>query len=98
MATPGAARIDHATGEIMCLVQEPAVYSTGIKRMLKHPATTRTMQIPGEYKTVVFFTADTGRRTEGLLDRLALSLPPPRKRRNRSRPRGCRWLCCPFPR
>jgi hypothetical protein len=45
-------RIDYATGEIMCLVEEPAVYTTVTKRVLKTPATTRTVDIPAEYTTV----------------------------------------------
>jgi hypothetical protein len=45
-------RIDYATGEIMCLVEEPAVYKTVTKRVLKTPATTRTAEIPAEYTTV----------------------------------------------
>jgi hypothetical protein len=45
-------RIDHATGEIMCLVEVPATYKTVTKRVLKHPATTRTMKLPAKYKTL----------------------------------------------
>jgi Putative peptidoglycan binding domain len=45
-------RIDHATGEIMCLVEEPAVYNTVTKRVLKNPATSRTVQLPAEYTTI----------------------------------------------
>jgi peptidoglycan hydrolase-like protein with peptidoglycan-binding domain len=45
-------RIDYATGEIMCLVEEPAVYKTISKRVVKTPATTRTVEIPAEYTTV----------------------------------------------
>ena len=45
-------RIDYTTGEIMCLVEEPAVYTTITKRVLKTPATTRTVEIPAEYATV----------------------------------------------
>ena len=42
----------NATGEIMCLVEEPAVYKTVRKKVIKTPATTRTVEIPAEYKTV----------------------------------------------
>ncbi len=45
-------RIDHTTGEILCLVKVPARYKTITKRVLKKPASTRTVQIPAEYKTV----------------------------------------------
>ena len=45
-------KIDHATGEIMCLVEVPASYETVKKRVLKSPATTRLMTIPAEYATV----------------------------------------------
>lgn len=45
-------RIDHATGEIMCLVEVPATYKTVTKRVLKHPATTHTVDIPAKYKTI----------------------------------------------
>ena len=45
-------RVDHATGEIMCLVDVPATYKTVSKRVVKTPATTRTVEIPAQYKTV----------------------------------------------
>jgi hypothetical protein len=45
-------RIDASTGEIMCLVDVPATYKTVAKKVLKSPATTRTIQIPAKYKTV----------------------------------------------
>ncbi len=45
-------KVDGATGEILCLIEEPAVYKTVRKRVLKTPATTRTVEIPAEYKTV----------------------------------------------
>jgi len=43
-------RIDGTTGEIMCLVEVPAVYKTVTKRMLRKPATTEKIEIPAEYK------------------------------------------------
>lgn len=43
-------RIDYATGEIMCLVEEPAVYETVKKRVLKAAATTKKVEIPADYK------------------------------------------------
>jgi hypothetical protein len=45
-------RVDHATGEIMCLVEVPATYKTVSKRVVRTPATTRTVEIPAQYKTV----------------------------------------------
>jgi hypothetical protein len=45
-------RVDHATGEIMCLVEVPATYKTVRKRILKSPATTQEVEIPAEYETV----------------------------------------------
>jgi len=45
-------RIDHATGDIMCLVEEPAIYKTVTRRVLKAPAEAREVQIPGQYGVV----------------------------------------------
>ncbi len=45
-------KMDHATGEIMCLVEVPAQYETVKKRILKAPATTRETEIPAQYETV----------------------------------------------
>ncbi len=45
-------KIDHTTGEIMCLVEIPAKYKTITKRVLKTPATTKIVEIPAQYKTV----------------------------------------------
>jgi hypothetical protein len=44
-------RVDEATGEIYCLVDEPAVYKTVERKELKRPAGTRTETIPAEYTT-----------------------------------------------
>jgi len=41
-----AERVDPQTGEIYCLVEQPAVYKTVEKRELKRPAGTRTEQVP----------------------------------------------------
>ena len=46
-----AERVDPQTGEIYCLVDQPAVYKTVEKRELKRPAGTRTEQVPAEYAT-----------------------------------------------
>ncbi|MEM8983317.1 MAG: peptidoglycan-binding domain-containing protein [Pseudomonadota bacterium] len=40
------------TGEIMCLVEVPAVYKTVTRRVVDAPATTREITIPAVYKTV----------------------------------------------
>ena len=40
------------SGEVLCLVEEPAEYKTVTKRVLKKEATTREVTIPAEYKTV----------------------------------------------
>lgn len=45
-------RIDNATGEIMCLVEEPAVYKTVTRRVLKTAAEAREVPVPGQYSTV----------------------------------------------
>jgi hypothetical protein len=45
-------RMDHATGEIMCLVEIPARYSTVYNRVLAKPASTREITIPAQYKTI----------------------------------------------
>jgi hypothetical protein len=45
-------KIDNTTGEIMCLVEIPAVYKTVSKRVMVSPPATKEMTIPAEYKTV----------------------------------------------
>lgn len=45
-------RINNSTGEIMCLVEIPAKYRAVTKKVLKSPATTKTISIPAEYKTL----------------------------------------------
>ena len=52
-------KIDHATGEIMCLVEVPAEYKTVTKRVLVTPAQTRVVKIPAEYETVTKQVVDT---------------------------------------
>jgi len=44
-------RVDPQTGDIYCLVDQPAVYKTVEKRELKRPAGTRSEQVPAEYAT-----------------------------------------------
>ena len=41
-------RIDNATGDIMCLVQIPAVYKTVKKTVLKSPSTVEEVEVPAE--------------------------------------------------
>lgn len=45
-------RIDHATGDIMCLVEEPAEYQTITRRVLRRAPEAREIQVPAEYRTV----------------------------------------------
>jgi len=45
-------KMDNATGEIMCLVEIPAVYKTVKKKVMVTPPTTREIVIPAEYETV----------------------------------------------
>jgi len=45
-------KIDHGTGEVMCLVEVPAVYKTISKRVLKTPASAKMMEEPARYETV----------------------------------------------
>ncbi|MCP3981207.1 MAG: peptidoglycan-binding protein [bacterium] len=45
-------KVDNGTGEIMCLVEEPAVYKTVRKRVLKNAAKTETVQVSAEHKTI----------------------------------------------
>jgi len=45
-------RIDGNTGEILCLVVEPATYKTITRTVVKSPASTRQVDVPPVYKTV----------------------------------------------
>lgn len=45
-------RVDHSTGEIMCLVEVPATYKTVRKRVLVSAASTREVEVPAEHKTI----------------------------------------------
>lgn len=45
-------KLDDATGEIMCLVEVPAVYETVKRKVLKADATTRTVEKPARYEMV----------------------------------------------
>lgn len=45
-------KLDHATGDILCLVEEPAKYRTVTRRVLKRAPEAREIQIPAKYATV----------------------------------------------
>ena len=45
-------KIDHGTGDILCLVEVPAVYKNISKRVLKTAASTRVVEEPARYETV----------------------------------------------
>lgn len=48
----GATKVDEATGDVLCLVEVPAVYKTVSKEVVKTPASSREVEIPAEYTTV----------------------------------------------
>ncbi len=45
-------KIDTITGEIMCLVEVPAVYKTITKRIIEQPASVRSIEVPARTKTI----------------------------------------------
>ncbi len=45
-------KIDTLTGEIMCLVDVPAVYRTITKRVIDQPASVATIEVPAKTKTI----------------------------------------------
>lgn len=45
-------KIDNITGEIMCLVVEPATYKTINRSVVKSPSTTRQVEVPPVFKTI----------------------------------------------
>ena len=45
-------KIDNSTGEIMCLIQVPAVYKTVTKTVLKTPSSIELVKVPAETKAV----------------------------------------------
>jgi hypothetical protein len=45
-------KIDNTTGEIMCLVEEPAKYKTIKKKVIDQPARTEKVVIPAKYKNI----------------------------------------------
>jgi hypothetical protein len=60
-------KVDNATGEILCLVEVPAVYKTIARQVVRTPATMRTVDVPAEFTTVrrqVMKTPPTTREIE----------------------------------
>ncbi len=60
-------KIDNSTGEILCLVEEPAEYKTVKKKVVKTAATVQKKEIPAEYVVVkkrVIKTAATTEKVE----------------------------------
>jgi len=45
-------KIDNTTGEILCLVVEPATYKTIDRTIVKTPASSRSVEVPPVFKTV----------------------------------------------
>ncbi len=45
-------KIDNSTGEILCLVVEPAIFKTITRSIVKTPASTRSVDVPAVFKTV----------------------------------------------
>ena len=45
-------KVDNTTGEIMCLIEVPAVYRTVKKKVMVSPPSTRKIEIPADYQIV----------------------------------------------
>jgi hypothetical protein len=45
-------KVDNTTGEIMCLVEVPAVYKTVKRKVMVNAPATKEVDIPAEYKTI----------------------------------------------
>lgn len=43
-------RIDNDTGDIMCLVEVPAVYKTVVKQVMKKPPSVQQVEVPAKYE------------------------------------------------
>ncbi|MBT7308200.1 MAG: peptidoglycan-binding protein [Gammaproteobacteria bacterium] len=57
-------KVDHATGDVMCLIEIPAVYEDKESKRMVKEATTRKVHVPAAYKNVrskVVKTAETTR-------------------------------------
>lgn len=57
-------KVDNSTGEIMCLVEIPAIYETITKEIIDLPASTKEVKIPAVYKTVERKVVDTPASTK----------------------------------
>ena len=57
-------KTDHSTGEIMCLVEVPAVYETVKRHVVDQQATTRETTLPAAYKTVTKTVLDQEATTQ----------------------------------
>jgi len=57
-------RVDHITGEILCLVVEPATYKTIERSVVKTPASTKAVEVPPVFKTVRKQVVETPARVE----------------------------------
>lgn len=57
-------RVDEATGEIMCLIEEPAVYKTVEKRVMVTPEGTTTQTIPAKTQMIKKRVVATPARVE----------------------------------
>ena len=45
-------QVEGSTGDIMCLINEPATYKTIKKQVIKTPATVKKTDVPGQYKII----------------------------------------------
>lgn len=62
--TGAITKIDAATGEILCLVEEPAVYKTVTERVMVQPAGTRLETIPAVTRSIEKQVVDQPARVE----------------------------------
>jgi len=51
-STGDCEQVRGATGEVMCLVNTPAKYRTVTRKVVKTPATTKSIPVPAVYKTI----------------------------------------------
>lgn len=54
--------VDHMTGDVLCLVSEPATYRTITRHVVSKPATTRRVAEPATYSTVLKQVLDSPAR------------------------------------
>lgn len=81
-------KIDNTTGEILCLVVEPATYKTISRTIVKSPASSRSVDVPPVFKTVrkqvVDKPAEVRKKTtpaEFTTIRVRKMIEPPREQR-----------------